>query len=688
MSIQGMSQGLSFSNMSYYISEEVPNIAICTTPPLNAENTQGIYNTTFDMGTASGAAIITFEIGDGYRDQPTTAPIVGGLGDRLSWEYAGTYNSEYSCCQMGEPQPGVNYVNDPTATTRYRLMGRGYARGFLSSGYNHNGTGSKTYNTNYSLYGNGSVPLSPVTGSKLIASPGTWTQPYLLDPAGGFRTQSYNIPSESDSTDGSGMGNGGIYPATRNGYISSASPTTPQHGVGLQQIEHGSFVSYEGTSPYTMTASTGLPTYDYMNPSGTYVKRNLGSGALTDDVLDYCGPYTGHDEVEGLDKFNSKAYPGSSGVTLDNGRFATRQAMMVVPIAGGGLVRCRLEAPFKGTWAAVKIFCPITLPKWGGANNKAGIASVYSDADLHTALQITGTTGVLASQTSSGSTAVELTASNADIKVNQLVTGTNVAAGTIVQAVSGVNVTLSIAASGDVTSGSTLTFHKSEIRRLFDNENNRLTNNNLNPQYAMDPTDTTDTSDFFTKFASVVKWKPYSTSTQALAHDFADPANTPHFPNAANKTFYHVPSQNSIYREQGYAGFKAGGSIGENSAGGGPESNHGEHVLGAHGSRPLAWNTLNSTDELAHHGVVNEGDWVFTKSNGARASRLRARGILDMTVYADNDYDTVGGWYAMKIGSNQYAVQVGSLDYSRGEVTVDVVSGTVPRNGVVRTVTT
>jgi len=58
---------------------------------------------------------------------------------------------------------------------------------------------------------------------------------------------------------------------------------------------------------------------------------------------------------------------------------------------------------------------------------------------------------------SSGSSALTLTAANADIRTGMLVTGTNIAAGTVVQAVSGTSVTLSAVTGGAITAG-TLTF--------------------------------------------------------------------------------------------------------------------------------------------------------------------------------------------------------------------------------------
>ena len=740
MTIQGMSQGLAFSNMSYYLPNEIPAITPCDTPPLLANNFQGVYNTAFDMGTANGAGIIVFEVGYPRNDSTTTQSIMYGLGDKVEWKYAGNRNSEYSFAQMGEAQPtGANghYVDD-TGASKFRLMGRGYGRGVVSTGFNPdgiigtgvtlNGTNTNAKGTNKNLYGNKATPLSPYVGSRLLPRPVNgatqWTQPYLVDPAvalstssGAFTTQAYDVCDTEHSTGGSQSGNcmqgkKVVYPATKAVANSLANPnstglngsevmtfgTTAQNNASslANVLQHGQFCSYvqTGNFGHSQSTVTGVLAYDWVNgiPIGSYNLRSIPAGSTTeaDLVKQFVGPYTGHDEAEIANPFNDISYPGSSGVTIDYGRYAMRQGMMVVPVGGGGVVRVRLEAPFAGTFAEVKIFCPITLPKWGGANNLAGCAEYYADAPLHASLQIQGGT-TTSSAASTNSTTLLVTqdiAPPATISVNHLVTGTGIPHGTIVSAVSGTTLTLSLAAS--VASGATITFHKSKIRSILDSYNAyKLLHD---PGGVIDPTNTTETSAFFDQMSKVVRIKPYNTHTDALNHDFTT-QNSKVTPKKF--TAYHVPSQNAKYRGQGYPNFKAlGGGLGEESAGGDPKSNHGHHVLSNHGSRPLAWNTLNSTDLLAHHGVVNEADWVFTRDNGARRSRLPARGILDITKYADNDWDTVGGWYAMKIGSNQYAVQVGSLDYSRGELTVDVIpattgtSGTVPRSGVARTVTT
>ena len=752
MTIQGMSQGLAFSNMSYYLPNEIPAITPCDTPPLLANNKQGVYNTAFDMGTASGAAIIVFEVGGQQNPDPTVTPIVFSLGDKLQWKYRGNYSSEYSFAQMGESQPTLangRYVEDYNTganNSKFRLMGRGYGRGVITSGFHTNGypLNSTNSGTNPALkssgqtyYGNKAVPLDPYNGSRLLPRPGSgatqWRQPYLVDPnvassTGGNAfviSQQYPVCDTEHSTGGSQSGNGmqsnnTVYPATKavsnslgtnslgmDGGVVITFGTTSQHNPGLATnlLQHGQFCSYvqpgnfSHSKPPPAGAITGVLTYDWVNgvPTGSYNTRTvpptIPTPQETDLVKQFLGPYTGHDEPEIPNPFADNSYPGSSGITLDYGRYATRQGMMVVPVINGSIVRCRLEAPFAGTYADQKIFCPIELPKWGGANNLAGCAQYYADADLHASVQIQGgtTTCQTASTNSTTLLLAQDIASPATISVNHLITGTGIPHGTFVtnvQAVSNghIDVTLTLAAS--VASGATITFHKSKIRSTLDSYNTSQTNLGLP---VVDPTNTTETSAFFDKMSKVLRIKPYNTHTDALNHNFTS-QNSKVVPKKF--TAYHVPSQNAKYRGQGYAGFKAGGVIGANAAGGGPESNHGEHVLGAHGSRSLAWDTLNSTDALAHHGVVNEADWVFTRSNGARRSRLPARGVLDITKYANNNWNTVGGWYAMKIGSNQYAVQVGSLDYSRGEITVDVIpatsgtSGTVPRDGVARIVTT
>lgn len=939
MSIQGMSQGLAFSNMSYYMNEEIPAITACDTPPLLANGNQGVYNTSFDMGTASGAGIIVFEVGYPRNDSTTTQPIMYALGDKLEWKYAGNYSSEYSFAQVGEAQPtaggNANYVDD-TGASRFRLMGRGYARGLVGTGFNPDGTpvttrggvNSNDKGTNKNLYGNKSTPLNPYVGSKLLPRTNpvtTWTQPYLVDPsvalstaAGAFTTQAYDVCDTEFSTGGTTLNNGmqsdlTVYPGTKAAANSLSNPNsnglngnevmtfggvaqhnggTPTGATNLSQ--HGSFVSYvqSGNFGYSQTVD-GVLTYDWTNgiPIGSYGTRAVPAGSSNNAnlVKQFTGPYTGHDEPEIANPFSSAGYAGSSAITLDYGRYAMRQGMMVVPVGGGGIVRCRLEAPFAGTFAEQKIFCPITLPKWGGLDNKMGYLENYTNAALHTALFITnGASQSASDHTSTNGSSATTTLSmatnnfNKSIKVNHLITGTGIVHGTIVTNVldqvdqlgslvggtgysvgngiatsptpsggtgltlnitaitanvttfnvtntgsnyntvgggtgvqgtstgSGVgftcgffvqpgstsisNVVMSSGGSGHVVGNvlqivetsntgagntaevtvtainsagviaavavnatgtgydvndvlaiagggsnatvtvtrvyyeltlsiaatisdlATINFHRSKLRESFDTYNELKLNLGQSPEFPSGsgtfvdyydinntssssaptttvggvPTGQRGTGHFFNLFSGVAKIKPYATAAHALAHW----GGNAHGGKTQSKTAYHVPSQNAIYRGQGYPDFKAGGSIGANSAGGGPESNHGHHVLSNHGSRPLAWNTLNSTDALAHHGIVNEADWVFTRSNGAIRSRLPATGIIDMTKYGDNDWDTVGGWYAMQIGSNAYAVQVGSLDYSRGEITVDVIpatsgtSGTVPRNGVTRTVTT
>lgn len=944
MTIQGMSQGLAFSNMSYYMHDEIPAITACDTPPLIADGAQAVYNTAFDMGTASGAGIIVFEVGYPRNDSPTTQPIMYALGDKLEWHYQGNRSSEYSFAQVGESQPtstdpnlAGHYVDD-TGASKFRLMGRGYARGIVGTGFNPDGTPVSTRNgintndkgTNKNLYGNKATPLNPYVGSKLLPRTNpvtTWTQPYLVDPAvalstsaGAFTTQAYQVCDIEFSTGGQTANNGmqsdnTVYPGTKAVACNPAiipSPnsfgmagtsvmtfgTQSQHngypGLSTNLSQHGSFVSYVqgGNFAYSLVTD-GMLTYDWTNgiPLGTYgTARAIPTGSINNAnlVKQFAGPYTGHDEPEIANPFSNVEYAGSSAVTIDYGRYAMRQGMMVVPVGNGGIVRCRLEAPFAGTFAEQKIFCPITLPQWGGATGKMGYSEKYTNGALQPFLHIVNGASQSASDHiavngNSATTTLSMATNNfnKNIKVNHLITGAGIAHGTIVTAVldqvdnfgsslvggtgysvgtnittnqstqtngtgltlditaisanvttfnvtnagnnyntlgagtgvqgtstgSGVGFTCSffvnfggasisnvvmtsggsghvvgnvlqiqetsntgagntaevtvtaIGAQGVITAVSinahgtgydvgdvliigpggfqpfaggtvtvshvyyeltlsiaatiansaTINFHRSKLRESFDTYNELKLNLGQSPEtfpgsgiyldyYDINNTSSSNapaangqrgTGHFFNLFSSVAKIKPYATAALALAH-WGGGATA----KSQTATAYHVPSQNAKYRGQGYPNFKAGGVIGANAAGGGPESNHGHHVLSNHGTRPLAWNTLNATDALAHHGIVNEADWVFTRSNGAARSRLPARGIIDMTKYADNDWDTVGGWYAMKIGSNSYAVQVGSLDYSRGEITVDVIpatagtSGTVPRNGVARTVTT
>ena len=637
MSIQGMSQGLSFSNMSYYIGERIPGIVPCTTPPLYAQSNLGAYNTSFDMGGAgsNGCAIVVMEVGDTKVSHPQTSAIHTPIGDKTRWEYKNAYGSEYSCCQMGTPLPAITSNQYRPPADLYVMKGMGYARGFIGAPYPNNAH----------------TPISTAVGTKLTGS---------TTPTAG--------------TAASGMGNGGKYLAMDNSNSSNfGGVPTGQTGPALA---HGMFC---GDDVYT-----GASVYNYDNTSNNYVVSSS---------KDFAGPYTGHTETEIADPNVGKAYPGSSAVTLNSDQYSTRQAMMVIPIANGGIVNVRSEQFIKGTWASLKIFCPITLPKWGLANNMMGVSEMYADSDLDDALLMNGGTSI-AGATSSNSTTVTLqnNAFNSSIGVGQLVTGTGIPQGTIVSAISGTNLTLSQAAS--VSSGDVITFVRHPLNQKWRNYANQ---NSVN--LPVDPANATQTQryNFFGLLGGIIKYKPYPTAAAALSHNFSNPGSTPNYSGAKNKTAYHVPSQNSIYRAQGYSAWQS-------PSGGSPVSNHGSHILGNHANTPLKGNTLTSNGATADaeyfHGVPNAHDWVFSRSNGATRSRLPARGVLDRTRYADNDSATLGGWYAMRItgyfdGSNPtvqstavFAVQVGSLDHTRGDADIDVdsVANKVPRDGVIRTI--
>ena len=649
MSIQGMSQGLSFSNMSYYISERIPGIVPCTTPPLYAQSNAGAYNTTFDMGSASGCAIIVAEVGITRVDATTIAPADLPIGDKTRWEYKGTYGSEYSACQMGNPLTSVSNNQYRPPTNPYEMKGMGYMRGFIGAPYKDSAGNLVNNNT----------PISVDVGTKLTAT---------------------SVPTDAEATNGSGMNNGGKYLAMDNS--NSGNFGNPPTGKTAPLLAYGMF---SGDNSYT-----GAAVYNYNNISGNYV--------LSTTESDFAGPYTGHLETEINDPNVNKAYPGSSAVTLNKDIFSTRQAMMVVPIANGGIVNVRSEQFIKGTWASVKIFCPIALPKWGLANNMMGVQETYQDADLDSALLMNGGTSIVNGATTN-STSVTLTVAQINSggdtpTVGQLVTDSsgNIPQGTVVSAVSGTTLTLSAAAS--ITNGDTLTYHIHPLRKIFQNYANQ-SNVSLDP----DPAQNSQAAryNFFSLLGGVVKYNPYPTAAAALTHNFNAPGNTPNYPKAKNKTAYHVPSQNSIYRAQGYSQWKS-------PTGGSPVVNHGTHVLGNHANTPLKGNTLTANGATADaeyfHGVPNVHDWVFSRSNGSRRSRLPARGILDRTRHANNQSGTVGGWYAMRItgyfdASNPtvqstavFAVQVGSLDHTRGDADIDVdsVANKVPRDGVIRTI--
>lgn len=649
MSIQGMSQGLSFSNMSYYISERIPGIVPCTTPPLYAQSNAGAYNTSFDMGGAgsNGCAIVIMEVGDTKVSNTDATPVSIPIGDKIRWEYKGAYGSEYSCCQMGTPRVSVSNDEYRPPLNSTTMVGMGYARGFLGAPYK-DGSGNIVQDD---------TPISTVSGTKLTA----FTEPTAATAAGG------------------NLGNGARYLAMDNSNSNFfGNPPTGQTGPLLA---HGMF---SGDNTYA-----GGFVYNYDNATSQYV--------VSADK-DFAGPYTGHLETEINDTNISKAYPGSSAVTLNPFDFSTRQAMMVIPISNGGLVNIRSEQFIKTTWASLKIFCPIDLPKWGLANNMMGIQETYPDADLENALLMSGGTSIVNGATTN-STSVTLTIAQINSggdtpTVGQLVTDSsgNIPQGTVVSAVSGTTLTLSAAAS--ITNGDTLTYHIHPLRKKFQNYANQ-NNVSLNPDPALNTQ--AERYNFFSLLGGVVKYNPYPTAAAALTHNFNAPGNTVNYPKAKNKTAYHVPSQNSIYRAQGYSQWKS-------PSGGSPVSNHGTHVLGNHPNTPLKGNTLTSggttADAEYFHGVPNVHDWVFSRSNGSFRSRLPARGVLDRTRHANNQSGTVGGWYAMKItgyfdagnptvsSTEVFAVQVGSLDHARGaaDIDVDSVANQVPRDGVIRTI--
>ena len=174
---------------------------------------------------------------------------------------------------------------------------------------------------------------------------------YMRGMIGGFKDSSNSIPlsavvgtkltATSVPTDVSTLGAGastipGFYP---NFKASTASSNGVTHGT-----------------------RSGLQVNEFI--SGVYAPNGSPSETL--------GPYTGHHITEVPD-WEGKTYAGSSAVTLKNSSHATRQAMMVVPIIGGGEVKIMLEATFSGTWHQVQVNCPIVLPKWGNADRKAGV---------------------------------------------------------------------------------------------------------------------------------------------------------------------------------------------------------------------------------------------------------------------------------------------------------------------------
>ena len=328
MTIQGMSHGLVHSTMSYYMRDEGfpggPDIEPCGTANLDGTAGIGLYRTAFDMGTTTGAAIIVFEVGDVKEDNNGASAVTRALADKLMWNYNGTWGSEYSAVHMGDA--------DDSGSNADTMHGIGYMRGMIGSELQDSKTAAG--GTSYSQP---SLPLSTVTGSRLLASGEslTWN-----NTSGASTT--YNGATTPDNDDK--FGNSAQYDVTTGVPPSSSEYSYLDLTISTAaSVTHGVFKD--------------LTRYLWNSGSQSYDPTMTGQ---------FAGPYTGHDQQETSD-INGNSVTGSSAVTLtDNSlTYATRQAMMVVPVVNGGIVDVHIESPMHGTWHRHSCFCPIALPAWG-----------------------------------------------------------------------------------------------------------------------------------------------------------------------------------------------------------------------------------------------------------------------------------------------------------------------------------
>ena len=462
MTIQGMSQGLAFTNMSYYIQDTgfpgTPDTELCSDEWYDGTSSTGLYRTAFNMSggtTDTGAAIIVFEVGnvDPDTDGSGTDAVDFAQPDKLVWEYNGVFNSEYSSVHMGDTDDGGG---NPDV-----MHGIGYMRGMIGAEI----AASKNGSGGWSGPDGSGAPLSQVTGSRLLS---------------GSESLTWNNTAGSSTSYG-----GATTPDNDDKFGASAQYEISTHSSGVAANNEYEFLDITQAAAAGVTHGTfkDLNRYLWDSVSSSYVNVQSGQQA---------GVYTGHDQEETAD-INGNTFVGSSAITLheNDNPYASRQAMMVVPVVGGGIIDVHVEAPLHGTWHRHGCFCPIKLPKWGFANYKTGIKS-----------------------------------------------------------------------NGD----------------------------------------------------------PYADATDAGNHNFSDPGNpTSGSVEGENTTYYHVPSQSSIYRQQGYSPFTP---------------RDGGHVISA-----LNHNSAGSTK---WNGVVNRFDWVFTDHGG----------VTKVPV----------GFYAILIGSTVYAVEVGDTN--------------------------
>jgi len=341
MTIQGMSQGMAFTNMSYYIQDTGypggPDVEECGAGIYDGTQGTGIYRTAFNMdagATTTGAAIIVFEVGNVYEGAAGSNAVDYAQPDKLTWEYNGVFNSEYSAVHMGD--------TDDSGSNPDVMHGIGYMRGMIGSEV----AASKNA---YSAWSSPGAPLSQVTGSRLLSGSEslTWN-----NTAGSSTTYSGATTPDNDDL----FGSTAQYAITADDKEYEYLDITQAAAAG---ITHGTFKD--------------LDRYLWDSGAGTYASVSTGN---------YAGVYTGHDQEETAD-INGNSFVGSSAVTLheNDNPYASRQAMMVVPVVGGGIIDIHVEAALHGTWHRHMCLCPIKLPKWGNADNKTGYQADESPYD-------------------------------------------------------------------------------------------------------------------------------------------------------------------------------------------------------------------------------------------------------------------------------------------------------------------
>ena len=339
MTIQGMSQGLAYSSMSYYMNDGgLPVFSECSENIISGEAGIGLYKSTFSMTGGigdTGAVIIVFEVGDVKQDDDGTNAVQYPLGDKLRWEYNGTYGSEYSAVHMG----------DADGTGNADVMhGTGYMRGLIGSAIQ-----ASENNTGNTAFVQPAIPMSVETGSRLLGDSDGNMVTFAFDPTTGNTTISAPTLPTTDHRFGQSAQN--------------EITTGGKEYEYLDQGQAGNATLPDGTTP---PHGTFKDIDQYLWAGGAFSQ----TGSILNDAL---GPYTGHNQVEIAD-WEQKTYVGSSTVSLSDNDvpYATRQAMMVVPVTAGGQINIAIEAPMHGTWHRHMCFCPVELPKWGRGDDKAG----------------------------------------------------------------------------------------------------------------------------------------------------------------------------------------------------------------------------------------------------------------------------------------------------------------------------